>query len=774
MPILETTPGSGRASPAPASTMDNRPLYRLRSNSAEAQVPIKAGVEVLSQSSVSPRDPPLSVSNPKGRIQWGNRSASSTSSAVRANPGLKVNIPPGRTDEKALPNKLSFKKPEPGYGAPSSGGFEDVSPPASSKVCDIRNSIVSPLSSQLSEPMQSFIHTVESQTSKPHFGSPHLSNGTNSSDGFRDEDASSIYSVQSSVTSAETEKSNSSKILSSHERVASPMPVRLSASPPRDRMKSDDRETGHYVQGSQRNYPQHGALENDHEFKPTCALRPLRIALDPSCRLPSSINKPPPPTSNSITPKLDHEMGVITQSVEHPAHAAPYTFPLEIPSPTWSEAENDLAQELIYSADSNPFRWDDLEDLDDFDNLDDFESLADIVPLNDIIPVEEFRISRDAPSSPQGIRRKDSVTYAMPVYSPPPAVPKIPKIPRRSSKRNTVSDQIMNMDGFRLSTVPHNHIASQMKRGTRSTSKGLTITVLQEKRMTTDDFILSPLPLLYEEDSRTISPDVAEGVILNILKNLESLDDLFSCAVVNRGFYRVFKRNELDLMKSALRKMSPPAWEHREICYPGHDELDEKELDRPRQEYTAESYIQDFTNDMFIIYEIKSKIKEQCQSFLRSEISDAIDSEDPAVSARVDDALWRIWTFCKLFGSRKGREDDITAQMDWLQGGILVHQQTCSSSAPMWDDMNETLASAPECFAKGNEGGLSAEQLFDIMELWNCLGVLIQKIEGRAIQARTYGIFDKTDVQGGDVDGEEMMLGTFQTPIPTIESNISR
>jgi hypothetical protein len=72
--------------------------------------------------------------------------------------------------------------------------------------------------------------------------------------------------------------------------------------------------------------------------------------------------------------------------------------------------------------------------------------------------------------------------------------------------------------------------------------------------------------------------------------------------------------------------------------------------------------------------------------------------------------------------------------------------------------MSDTLANAPECFAMGNEGGLSAEQLFDMMELWNCLGVLLQPFEGRTTQAREHGVYDNTEVRGGDIDGEEAML----------------
>ena len=73
--------------------------------------------------------------------------------------------------------------------------------------------------------------------------------------------------------------------------------------------------------------------------------------------------------------------------------------------------------------------------------------------------------------------------------------------------------------------------------------------------------------------------------------------------------------------------------------------------------------------------------------------------------------------------------------------------------------MSDTLISAPDCFAKGNEGGLSAEQLFDMMELWNCLGVLLQGFQNRTAEARKHGIYDETEIRGGDIDGEEYMLG---------------
>jgi hypothetical protein len=45
------------------------------------------------------------------------------------------------------------------------------------------------------------------------------------------------------------------------------------------------------------------------------------------------------------------------------------------------------------------------------------------------------------------------------------------------------------------------------------------------------------------------------------------------------------------------------------------------------------------------------------------------------------------------------------------------------------------------------------------MELWNCLGVLLQGFQSRTAEARKFGIYDDTEIRGGDIDGEELMLG---------------
>jgi hypothetical protein len=311
--------------------------------------------------------------------------------------------------------------------------------------------------------------------------------------------------------------------------------------------------------------------------------------------------------------------------------------------------------------------------------------------------------------------------------------------------------------------VPDNLTASQLK-PSREPARGkrLRIEIPGKKQRLANDFVLSPHTIPPKPLKPTIAPSVAGTVILSIFRSLDTLDDLFAAAVANKAFYHVFKCHELDLTKNTLRKMSPPAWEHREVCYPGHDRYDPEELEtvRRRTEYTPTKYLQHHKRDSCILAALKSLIKQRCQSFLRPEISVLLGGES-LQTARVDDALWRIWTFCKIFGSGKGREDDIIAQMDWLKGGILVHQEACAHSIFALEalELHDTFLTAPECFARGNGGGLSAEQLFDMMELWNCLGFLLHPIQGCRSQARQYGVYDDTDIRGGDVDGEELRLG---------------
>ena len=264
-----------------------------------------------------------------------------------------------------------------------------------------------------------------------------------------------------------------------------------------------------------------------------------------------------------------------------------------------------------------------------------------------------------------------------------------------------------------------------------------------------------------EEVERMISADAAEKVLLRILQNLENLQDLFACATVSRGFYRTYKRHELPLMKNALYGMSPAAWELREMSppYPGLEGVDNAS---PRLDYSPSLYLQHYMRDMYTMVALKSMILIHCESFLRADTITALAGGETERASQIDDAFWRVWTFCQVFGCGSNREDDIVAQMDWLRGGQLAAQQRRNKNAmDLGSDVARTsvLYSSPTSFGRGNAGGLSAEDLYDMTEIWTCLGVLVRGFQGRRQEAREYGIFQNVDITAGDVEKEDAVLG---------------
>lgn len=264
-----------------------------------------------------------------------------------------------------------------------------------------------------------------------------------------------------------------------------------------------------------------------------------------------------------------------------------------------------------------------------------------------------------------------------------------------------------------------------------------------------------------EDVERDISADAAEVVLLRILEKLDNLQDLFATATVSRGFYRTFKRHELPLMKNALYGMSPAAWELREMSppYPG---LESGDNALPKLlEYSPSLYLQHYMRDMYTMIALKSMILIHCESFLRADTITALAGGETERASQIDDAFWRVWTFCQVFGCGSNREDDIVGQMDWLRGGTLAkHQRRTANTMEFGADVdrNSVLYSSPPTFGEGNVGGLTAEDLYDMTEIWTCLGVLVRGFQGKRQEAREYGIFEKADIIAGDVEQEDSAL----------------
>ena len=278
-----------------------------------------------------------------------------------------------------------------------------------------------------------------------------------------------------------------------------------------------------------------------------------------------------------------------------------------------------------------------------------------------------------------------------------------------------------------------------------------------------------------DEVERMISADAAEQVLLRILENLDNLQDLFNTAHVSRGFYRTFKRHELPLMKNALFSMSPAAWELREMSppYPGLEGIDNAS---PKLGYTPSLYLQHYMRDMYIMIALKSMILVHCKSFLRADTITALAGGETDRASQIDDAFCRVWTFCRLFGCGTNREDDIVGQMDWLRGGTLARQQRRKTSTVDMGadlDMDSITINAPVGFGKGNIGGLTAEDLYDMTEIWTCLGVLVRGLQGKRKEARDYGVFEKSNITPGNFEQEDGILGMCLISFSTQDNQLT-
>ncbi|KAN0077451.1 hypothetical protein V8E54_005755 [Elaphomyces granulatus] len=256
--------------------------------------------------------------------------------------------------------------------------------------------------------------------------------------------------------------------------------------------------------------------------------------------------------------------------------------------------------------------------------------------------------------------------------------------------------------------------------------------------------------------------NLPDKVILSILEQVDGMTHLFHFAVLNKSFYRVFKKHEMHLIRNTMFHMSPAAWELREMSPPWDIEFQGlKEPDAPVPEYTPSRYLSYHTRDMYIVAELKALIVVRCSSFLPRDTTCGLAGTGNNRAGEVDDALWRIWTFCRIFGCGKSRENDLNGQMDWLNGGRLANQQRggpCLMMAEPFFSMNNVFFDPPPGFGRGNGQGLSHRQIYDMTEIWTCLGTLLQPLHGKVAEARQFGVYDDLDVAEGDTAREETLL----------------
>lgn len=623
----------------------------------------------------------------------------------------------------------------------------DVSPPLASGTIPVRNSAVSPLAHQIITQRQQTVPIYLDQVAEMSISAtvskhPSFSSSSNASNSENDDSKSSDYN-QSNRTSWTSVDDNlepclraDPNLLRADGRTASKAYSIIS---PTAAGIFDD--TTPVVTTSQPATPV--SANSLHQLN---KVPDKNKPLPPEPQIPSIQQTIAKLRNHASSPTLSAQSSVVSRKnsrrnprISLPARglatdngSVPHSDP---PSPTLSEAETALEEHLSSIAEQSPFKWDEVLQARGLGSL----------------RVPSYTSAR-APTPPRKSSRRKRVT-SMPVQSSSNHIA-AQQVRPLSIRTSAISSRSygMNVRGprQRLSLTPAVPSADHDKHNQDDNSR---IRDHKQKKQ---------LPRR-APSQRVIEPDAAENVILGIFERLQSLEDLFNLARVNKGFYRVFKRHELRVMRVVLKNHSPPAWEHREVSPPYPDGAEKPGPDSavPEPEYSPASFYRHHMRDTYIIAALKSLVLTRCQSFLRPETVMALANNGAARAARVDNAFWRIWTFCKIFGCGRSREDDIVGQMDWLRGGPLVHQTGIRSTIMTTDsfDASNALLNAPDHFAKGNgENGLSAEELYDMTEIWTCMGVLISSLDGRTEQAREFGVFEVTDIRGGDIDGEENML----------------
>lgn len=210
--------------------------------------------------------------------------------------------------------------------------------------------------------------------------------------------------------------------------------------------------------------------------------------------------------------------------------------------------------------------------------------------------------------------------------------------------------------------------------------------------------------------------DSADQIIFAIMSHLKRIPDIVAAAQVNTGFYGVYCDRALPLMKSIVHDSSPAAWEYMETIHSG--------LDHPSP------YVRSYTHCQDCLSALKNIMFLGCESTIRPETMDGLMGVDREKQQKVDAALWRIWTFCELFGSNSGREMDLQYQIAWLEGGR---------------DVRTTQGST--CFGIGNVQGLSASELLLMAEVWNALSTLLRESFRLPAEAHRNSLFAHTDAQ---------------------------
>lgn len=377
---------------------------------------------------------------------------------------------------------------------------------------------------------------------------------------------------------------------------------------------------------------------------------------------------------------------------------------------------------------------------------------------------------------------RESLTPGQAVHTSIQPSERRPSLPRRSRKREWIKTPIdhsrsslrrRSEPDLTSASSPQAEITIGLKRSPSVSSVPLlwSASSYADCVCSFDDAPISAMPSVSYDDGlivvcdpttlncqslATVSPISAGHVLLGILSRLHSIDDLCNTAMINKGMFSVYQENELQLLRKVLHNQSPAAWELRQWTLPTRVGAGD---DGCLQDVSAAKiYLHSYRQDLRVIRALQQCTLRRCRLLVRPQTAYILSAGIEADLQRFDDAFWRIWSFCAIFGSGKDREDDVTGQLDWLRGGILAHSDELTATTMNVNldfEMISVLLNTPEYFAGGNsKEGLTAGQLYDMVEIWDCLRTLLQGYHGRTGEAGWYGVFDGLDISGQNAEEE--------------------
>ncbi|KAB8228863.1 uncharacterized protein BDW43DRAFT_303562 [Aspergillus alliaceus] len=200
-----------------------------------------------------------------------------------------------------------------------------------------------------------------------------------------------------------------------------------------------------------------------------------------------------------------------------------------------------------------------------------------------------------------------------------------------------------------------------------------------------------------------------------VLSEVNCVEDLFSMALANREAYKALKGNELLPIK--LLEVSMTYWDRGPLA--------------GSQSLAASLYPWHYTPNIYNLIRIKFLILDHCQTIVRLDTIAVLHDPYSGLDSAVDAAIWRVWTFCLLFGCQKGRDADLPSIR-------------CTS--PDANYASSVLFILPAGF------------ICNIVEIWTAVAALLGFLQDGTGRARSIGIFDKAHVAVGDIQQKCLML----------------